>query len=80
LSFLKKLRGFSVRKKAAPVVDFLLRKKPYEPTYEKIEYFNGPCPKCASHIGIDVFKAYSTVDSKGEKVSLCPVCGAEIKF
>jgi hypothetical protein len=40
-----------------------------------VGYWNGVCPHCRSHVGIDVL-----VDGKtGKNVAVCPVCKAVIE-
>ena len=43
-------------------------------TAEKIGYYNGLCPECHEHIGIDVFRDKVTT----VKYAHCALCGREI--
>jgi hypothetical protein len=54
---------------------FFHKKKPEPPIIlEKISYWNGHCPVCKTHIGIDVHKHPVT----NKETAACPHCGAEI--
>ena len=44
------------------------------PVYRKVGYFNGVCPFCLSHVGVDVLENILTKTQH----KFCAVCGRDI--
>lgn len=43
-------------------------------TFDVTDYWNGVCPKCGEHVGIDIMHNVAS----GELIAVCAACGANI--